>query len=110
MKKLNLRPEYVSAVTALFSLMAIGMVSYHYLEGWTWIESLYFVVVTLTTVGYGDIHPTTDASRLFTIFFILIGVSIAISSITIIGTRYLAKRDEHVAKRVANRNAKRDTK
>ncbi len=36
-------------------------------EDWTIIEALYFCVVTLTTVGYGDLHPTTAGTQIFTI-------------------------------------------
>jgi len=99
MKKREFRPEIVAAASALGSLIIIGTVSYHYIEHWSWIKSLYFVVATLATVGYGDVHPTTDFSRLFTVFFILIGVSIAVASITVIGSRYLEKRGAKVVAR-----------
>lgn len=84
----------MTAVSALTSLLAIGTIVYHRMEHWTWIESLYFTVATLATVGYGDLHPTTDASRLFTVFFILFGVSVGVASITVIGSQYLSKREE----------------
>lgn len=76
----------VVAFCAVFAMISIGTFSYQILEGWSIITSLYFSVATLTTVGYGDIHPTTDASRIFTVFYILIGVSIVLSSLTIIVT------------------------
>jgi multisubunit Na+/H+ antiporter MnhB subunit len=91
-KKYRLRPEVAAAFSALGILVVVGTICYHYMEGWTWITSLYFVVATLTTVGYGDVHPTNDLVRLFTVFYILIGVSIAVASITVIGSRYLDKR------------------
>lgn len=47
-------------------------------EGWTPIDSVYFVTVTTTTVGYGYLHPTTDKSRIFTIFLILLGTTFVI--------------------------------
>lgn len=99
MKKQKFKPEFVAAFSALMSIVAFGTIAYHYMEDWSWITSLYFVVATLATVGYGDIHPTNDGTRLFTVFFILIGVSIAISSISVIGTRYLAKREEKIVNR-----------
>ncbi len=99
MIKKKFRPEVFAAVTALSSMIIIGTVSYHYIEHWSWIKSLYFVVATLATVGYGDVHPTTEFSRLFTVFFILIGVSIAVASIAVIGSRYLEKRGAKVVAR-----------
>ncbi len=70
----------VLAVGVLFT----GTVVYHFLEGWGWIDSLYFSTVTLATVGYGDFHPTTSAGKLFTILFILIGVGIFVGIFTVI--------------------------
>jgi len=56
--------------------ISIGVLFYHFYEGWTWIESLYFCVVTLTTVGFGDMAPSTDVSMLFTTVYIIIGLGI----------------------------------
>lgn len=57
-------------------VLGVGTVVYRLLEGWSWVDSLYFSVVTLTTVGYGDLSPTTDASKLFTVVYIVMGVSL----------------------------------
>lgn len=65
----------VLAVSAL-TIIAIGTVFYTLVEGWTPVQSLYFCVVTLATVGYGDLHPTTELSQLFTIGYILAGIGI----------------------------------
>lgn len=54
----------------------IGTVVYRWLEGWTVVDSLYFSVVTLATVGFGDLHPTTDAAKLFTVLYILAGLGV----------------------------------
>ena len=58
---------------ALF-VITIGAVVYHWLEGWGWVDSFYFVVITLTTIGYGDLAPTTPLTKLITIFYSLNGV------------------------------------
>ncbi len=100
----------LAAGGAVLTLLAIGTVIYHYLEGWSWISSLYFTVVTMATVGYGDLHPTTDLGRLITIFFILFGVTIAVASITFIGGQYLAKREAKIERRREARQKKKITK
>jgi hypothetical protein len=61
-----------SALTAL----TVGTVVYTIVEGWSPLDSLYFSVVTLATVGFGDLHPTTDVAKLFTIGYIFTGVGI----------------------------------
>lgn len=52
-----------------------GTVSYSAIEGWRPIDALYFSVVTLATVGFGDLHPT-DFGKLFTVGYILFGIGI----------------------------------
>ena len=58
----------------IFIVITIGAVIYHFLEGWDWLDSFYFVVVTLTTIGYGDLVPTQPITKLITIFYGLNGV------------------------------------
>ena len=57
-----------------FIMIAVGAVIYHWLEDWSWIDSFYFAVITLTTIGYGDFAPTTPITKLITIFYGLNGV------------------------------------
>ena len=64
------RPIFIYAAL----IIGIGAAVYHWLEGWSWLDSFYFVVVTLTTIGYGDLSPTTPLSKLITIFYGLNGV------------------------------------
>ena len=51
-------------------------------ESWSAIDAFYFAVVTMSTVGYGDYSPSTDGSRLFTIFYLFIGVVCIFSQLT----------------------------
>ena len=73
-------------VTSLFILM--GTIVYHYLEGWSWIDSAYFSIITLTTIGYGDFSPQTNAGKLFTIFYILIGIGVILGFINTVYLHY----------------------
>lgn len=58
----------------MVNVVGLGTVFYKLVEGWSWIDSFYFTVVTLTTVGYGDLSPSRGVSKLFTVLFILVGV------------------------------------
>lgn len=58
------------------ALIVVGAVAYRFLEEWSWVDSIYFSVIAVTTVGFGDITPSTDASKIFTVVYILAGISI----------------------------------
>lgn len=98
-----------AALSAVVTLILIGTVSYHALEPWDWIQSFYFTVATLTTVGYGDLHPSNDPSRLFTSIFILVGVAVALTALTTIGTAYMDRRTQRVTERAIERNDPKTT-
>lgn len=57
-------------------LILVGTIVYGVVEDWSWVDSLYFSVVAVTTVGFGDLTPSTDGSKLFTVFYVLSGISI----------------------------------
>ncbi|HHC09267.1 MAG TPA: two pore domain potassium channel family protein [Actinobacteria bacterium] len=63
-------------MAAAFGILGIGTVAYHYLEGWGWIDALYFSTVALTTVGFGDLAPTKPITKLFTVGYLLTGIAI----------------------------------
>ena len=67
-------------ITSLIILM-MGTLVYHHLEGWDYIDALYFSVITLTTVGYGDFSPQTSGGKLFTIFYILLLITVMVISV-----------------------------
>lgn len=74
-----------------------GATMYQWIEGFSVINSYYFVVITLSTIGYGDIYPHTDAGKLFTIFFVIFGLALFSSLITTIVARAKARRERRKA-------------
>ena len=81
-------------------MIVIGAVIYHYLEGWDWLDSFYFVVITLTTIGYGDFTPTKDITKVITIFYGLNGVILLLTMFDVVRRvrQWEIKEDEAVAK------------
>ncbi len=57
-------------------LIVIGAIGYKLIEGWPWIDSFYMTVITLFTVGFGEVHPLSYSGRIFTIFLIMFGIGI----------------------------------
>uniref|UniRef100_A0A7S3B5W2 EF-hand domain-containing protein n=1 Tax=Haptolina ericina TaxID=156174 RepID=A0A7S3B5W2_9EUKA len=79
------------SVVIILSHLAIGTCFYMFAEEWEFRDSLYFCVVTLTTVGYGDMAPSSDISKVFTIFYILLGLSIVATCLGLLVGRVQAK-------------------
>jgi voltage-gated potassium channel len=70
-------------------LLLTGTLFYWHFEDWTIIEALYFSVVTLMTVGYGDFSPTTPRTQIFTIVYILTGFGVLVALLTSVAQQYL---------------------
>jgi hypothetical protein len=85
--------------TAL-GVLLLGTVVYHILEDWSWVDSFYFSTVAVTTVGFGDLTPTSDASKLFTVLYIFSGITIV--------TVWLNSRFKYRAKKRAGTKASPD--
>ncbi|MBW2972132.1 potassium channel family protein [Candidatus Woesearchaeota archaeon] len=82
----------IAAVTAILLLITLGTTVYHSIEGWSWLDSAYFTVITITTIGYGDMFPTHTVSKVFTMFFVFTGVGMFLFAISIIAERYFTRR------------------
>ncbi len=91
-------------------LIASAIIAYHFLEGWNYIDSTYFAVSTITTVGYGDLTPKTQPGRIFTILYMLIGVPTGLYVIMSLGEhreKMFRTRFENFMESLKDRNDKR---
>jgi len=70
------QPETRALLVMALVVILIGVVFYVNVEHWSVVDAIYFSVVTLGTVGYGDITPTTDVGKIFTVFYILFGLGV----------------------------------
>lgn len=87
-----IRSRIYTALTSLATMIGLGTWLFHRIEDWSWAESFYFTVASLTTVGYGDLAPSSDASRVWTAIFILVGVGIVATALGSIGSAYAERR------------------
>jgi len=72
----------VYLVVSLVTLIIFGgSAGFHFIEGWSWFDGFYMTLTTMTTIGYGEIHPLSHHGRIFNSF--LIGVSVLTGGFTI---------------------------
>ncbi len=77
LEKAKANPNANKILVAIFlSFVSLGVVFYHLVEKWNWLDSAYFTIITLATVGYGDFVPKTAAGKIFTMFYVFVGIGI----------------------------------
>jgi len=88
---INLFRSFIFAIVIFLILLFGGSFVYSHVEAWSFLDSIYFTVVTVTTIGYGDIVPQTITGKIFTMFFSFFGIAMAFYFFSIIG-KYVYKR------------------
>lgn len=68
---------------------------FRWAEGWSWLDSYFFTVVTLSTVGYGSLVPQTALGKIGTTVFIFVGLGVFAVAIQQFGMFAMRKREEH---------------
>ncbi len=82
-------------VSTLAFVVMTGTIFFHFVEGWSWLDSYFFTVITLSTVGYGVLVPVTALGKIATTVFIFVGLGIFAVVIQQFGQFTMRKREEH---------------
>jgi hypothetical protein len=98
--ELREKHEFKLLALSVVTVLATGTIVYHFVEKWSWVDSTYFCVVTLATVGFGDLAPTHSSTKIFTIFYILSGVAVIMGFINFIVRRRERIRQERVEAKI----------
>lgn len=89
-------PKFRTLVVLVLITLLSGTIFYSWVEGWSVVDALFFSVTTLTTVGYGNLVPTTTISKLFTVIYIFAGISIILGFIDTVAKETLdLRRSRH---------------
>ncbi len=87
------RPRIYIAVILLFIVVAIGVIGFRFFSDYSWIDALYMTVITMSTVGFGEVEPLDDNAKLFTVFLISTSVAIFAYSVSVITEYIVGKND-----------------
>lgn len=81
-----------TALIGLFFIFLFGTLGYHFIEGWSFVESFYTTIVTMATVGYGDFTPKTPGGQLFTVVLIIFGVGTTLYTVGLLAESMIEAR------------------
>jgi voltage-gated potassium channel len=84
-----LKRRLLAIGAVLVSAALIGTTGFHVIEGWPLFDAFYMSLMTLTTVGYGEVHPLSFNGRLFASFIMLVGVATVFVSFAVLGDTLL---------------------
>lgn len=88
--KTILKNEDARALSLLIAaLLLIGTLFYSVVEKMHIVDALYFAVITLTTIGYGDLYPITTVGKIFTIFYVFVGLGVMAIFISVVAKGFI---------------------
>jgi voltage-gated potassium channel Kch len=102
--------EFRILLFLLLTLLVGATLFYSSVEGWSIIDALYFSVMTMSTIGYGDLVPTTTWSKSFTIIFSILSIGFFAAVIANIVANVLERKKNKIAKhkeRASDKNNKK---
>ena len=85
----------ITMAVRLFAVIATGTVFFRLVEDWTWVDSYFFTVVTISTVGYGDPIPVTDLGKIGATILIFAGLGVFALFIQQVAAQHLEQADAH---------------
>jgi len=75
------------------SMIALATVTFWLVEGWSLLDAAFFAVVTISTVGYGELVPQTAVGKIFAMFYILIGLGVFVAAASAVAEALLRRRE-----------------
>lgn len=94
--RLGLNDPLVLGSVLLFALVMLCSAVVHLEEGWGWLDSVYFSVTSVTTLGDPNFAPAQDATKLFLIFYLPLGIGVGFAVLAALGARVLEMQRRRV--------------
>ena len=84
--------EFRALLSIILFLLICGPLFCSSVEQWSFVDSLYFCVMTMSTIGYGDLTPSTELSKIFTILYAIISIGVFVSMVSKLAQAILSIR------------------
>jgi hypothetical protein len=104
----SLEPVHI-AIILMCTVILVGSVAFAYLDDLTFLDAWYLTVVTVSTVGYGDLSPSSSSSKLFACFFVPLGVAFVANAIDTVSGKIAEKRADELELFVLGQFGERDS-
>ncbi|GMN54954.1 hypothetical protein TIFTF001_024072 [Ficus carica] len=101
--RMRIRVKVVLALAVVVCCITIGTVAVHFLEEFNWVDSFYFSVTSVTTVGYGDYSFTTKEGRIFGIVWLFVSTFAFGRAFLYLAELRIDKRNRSLARLVLHR-------
>ena len=86
-----LKNRFYVAILLVIGTLCLGILGFRFLALYTWVDAVYMTIITISTVGFGEVQPLNDTAKLFTVVLILVSVVVLGYAISVI-TEYILKR------------------
>jgi hypothetical protein len=86
--------EFRILLFLLLTFLISGTYFYWHVEGWSVVDALYFCFMTMSTIGYGDLVPTTTISKIFTIVYSILSIGVFVAAMAKLVIAIVSRRQD----------------
>jgi voltage-gated potassium channel len=112
-RKQELTRRLIILFALILVLLSLGTLAYHMLEGWSYVDSLYYSSISLTSRGYSNMHPTNLFSTLFSVLYLIIGAALLVYGLSTLIAHYttfyqpkIENKLHHIVNSITHKNDK----
>jgi hypothetical protein len=96
----SIKVRLLLLVGVIVVLLTLGTFFYHRVEGWSYIDSFYFSSISLSTRGYGELHPSNASSKIFTVFYLFLGVAFILYTMSNLLSYFIQYHEPKIRKKM----------
>lgn len=98
----SMKGRLILVLCILIFFVIIGTFFYHYAEDWSYVDSFYFAAISLSTRGYGELHPSTAIAKIFTVGYLLLGVALIVYTLSNFIGYFIKYQEPAIKKKIGN--------